>query len=118
VTARTASGNPARALLFAIALFPALACAAEPAPVAGGTNLPATGYPAHKCAAPSSKPEKPIRNDEYSVRAYNADVERYNRALTDFRDCMSAYVDNANNDIRRIQEAANKAMSDFRSVQQ
>jgi hypothetical protein len=118
MTARTAPGNPAKALLFAIALFPALACAAEPAPVASGTNLPASGYPAHKCAAPPPRPEKPFRNDEYSIRAYNADVERYNRALTDYRDCMSNYVDNANNDIRRIQEAAKKALDDFRGLPQ
>jgi len=101
-----------------VAVIPALVFAAEPLPVANGTNLPATGYPTHKCAMPPPRPEKPFRTDEYSARAYNADVERYNRALTEFRDCMSTYVDNANNDIKRIQEAAKKALDDFRSVPQ
>ncbi len=103
--------------LNAIVLLPALACAAT-AVLQGGTNLPATGYPSYKCAAPVAKPDKPFRNDEYSVRSYNTDVERYNRQLTEYRDCMSTYVDNANNDIKRIQEAAKKALDDFRSVQQ
>jgi hypothetical protein len=104
--------------LHAIVLLPALACAATAALVAGGTNLPAAGYPSYKCAAPVAKPDKPFRNDEYSVRSYNTDVERYNRQLTEYRDCMSTYVDNANNDIKRIQEAAKKALDDFRSLQQ
>jgi hypothetical protein len=104
--------------LIIAALFPAMAFTAEPLVVANGTNLPTAGYPAHKCSIPGAKPDKPFRNDEYTVRAYNAEVERYNRALTDFRDCMATYVDNANNDIKRIQDAATKAMDDFRSHQQ
>ncbi len=116
MTARSAAAWSARSALFA--MVPALALAADPAPVSNGTNLPATGYPAHKCALPPARPEKPFRNDEFSARAYNADVERYNRALTEFRDCMSTYVDNANNDIKRIQEAAKKALDDFRSLPQ
>ena len=113
---RSAAAWSARTIL--VAVIPALVFAAEPAPVANGTNLPSSGYPTHKCAMPPARPEKPFRTDEYSARAYNADVERYNRALTDFRDCMSTYVDNANNDIKRIQEAAKKALDDFRSLPQ
>jgi hypothetical protein len=116
LNARCAAAWSARSVLLAV--IPALVFAAEPAPVANGTNLPASGYPAHKCAVPGPRPDKPFRNDEFTIRAYNADVERYNRALTDFRDCMATYVDNANNDIKRIQDAANKAMTDFRSLQQ
>lgn len=101
-----------------VALLPALALAAADATVSGGSNLPATGYPSYKCSAPPSKPEKPFRNDDYSTRSYNDEVARYNRTLTDYRDCMSAYVDNANNDIRRIQDAAKKALDDFRSLPQ
>jgi hypothetical protein len=93
-----------------------VALAATMAPVEGGTNLPAPGYPDHKCSAPPYKPEKPFRNDEYSTRSYTAEVERYNRQLKDYRDCMADYVDNANNDIKRIQGAAQKALDEFRSL--
>jgi hypothetical protein len=118
VIARAPSNHAANAVLATFAIFMALASTAADAPPLNGTNLPATGYPAHKCSAPTSRPEKPFRNDEYSTRSYNTEVERYNRALTEFRDCMSNYVDNANNDIRRIQEAAKKALDDFRNFQQ
>ena len=108
----------ARTLLASIALCTALVSGAADAPATNGTNLPATGYPPYKCSTPPSRPEKPFRTDEYSTRSYNDEVARYNRALTDYRDCMSTYVDNANNDIRRIQEAAKKALDDFRSLPQ
>lgn len=105
-----------KALRVSIPLLLALASTATLAIVEDGTNLPAPGYPDHKCAAPSSNPDKPFRNDEYTVRSYNADVERYNRQMKEYGDCMADYVDNANNDIKRIQEAAKKALDEFRSL--
>ena len=42
--------------------------------------------------------------------------EGRNRQMKEFRDCMADYVDRANNDIKRIQEAAQRALDDFRKL--
>ena len=58
--------------------------------VIGGSNLGIMGYPSPSCYLYS--------RDEYSVRSYI--------------DCINEYVENANNDIKRIKEAAQDAVSD------
>jgi hypothetical protein len=103
-------------MLLSLACTCALTAAPPTTPSVGGTNLPTPGYPEHKCAAPMNQPDRPFRNDEYSTRSYTSEVERYNRQVKEFRDCMADYVDKANNDIRRIQEAAQRALDDFQKL--
>lgn len=62
--------------------------------VFGGSNLPVFGYSKPSCYLYSS-PSK-------------YDVERY-------IDCINEYVENANNDIKRIREAAEEAVNDAKS---
>lgn len=73
--------------------------------VIGGSNLGFSGYPEPSCR----KPIKPYQFvDDYEVSSYNMEVDRY-------ISCVREYVDNANNDIDRIREAAQLAISEARS---
>ncbi|MCA3562444.1 MAG: hypothetical protein IOC82_15585 [Aestuariivirga sp.] len=74
--------------------------------VFGGSNLGVLGYPKHTCSAPS----KPYDlSDEYAVNRYNSDLDYY-------IDCIKAYVENAKNDIERINESANDAIREANSL--
>jgi hypothetical protein len=65
--------------------------------VIGGSNLDFLGYPKPKCM----KPTKPFDlSNEYAVMDYNSDIKQYIQ-------CVEVYIENANNDIERIKEAAN-----------
>jgi hypothetical protein len=89
------------------AIFGAAAASTAGAVVFGGSNLGVFGYPEDRCA----KPIVPYSGaSEYAVRQYNLDVEMFNT-------CAKRYIENANADIERINEAvdklARKAKSDY-----
>lgn len=70
--------------------------------VSGGSNLGLMGYPEHTC----SKPYKPYEfNDQYELDSYRSEVQTY-------INCINEYVENANNDIERIREAAQSAIDE------
>lgn len=62
--------------------------------VIGGSNLGVFGYPEHDCVKPR-RPLPPV--DQWAADSYNRDARRY-------RDCMIEYLENAENDIKRIKE--------------
>ncbi|AGH97815.1 hypothetical protein A11S_995 [Micavibrio aeruginosavorus EPB] len=74
--------------------------------VIGGSNLGFSGYPEADCVVPY-KPYEFL--DEY-------EVERYNRNLEEYVTCIKEYLENADNDIRRIQEAAEAAIREAKSL--
>ncbi|MDA5547371.1 hypothetical protein OP862_14635 [Yersinia massiliensis] len=69
------------------------------AAVFGGSNLGFSGYPEFS----DSEPTPPYNPDEYSMRAYKGDVERYIQNAKD-------YTENASNDMKRIREAQEGAL--------
>jgi len=80
--------------------------------VLGGSNLGVYGYPSHNCSVPS-EPYKPYSfTSEYEVSSYNSSVDIYNMEIDEYIDCINTYVENANNDIQRIRDAANNAVSE------
>jgi hypothetical protein len=84
--------------------------------VIGGSNLPMFGYPAPACTKPMSKPIKPYEfSDEGAVDEYNSEVDEYNSRLSTYTSCIREYVDNANNDIKRIREKAQEAIDEANS---
>lgn len=74
--------------------------------VFGGTNLGFLGYPKHTC----SKPYKP-----YSFSG-QYEVESYTHQYENFIECIKTYVENARNDISRIRESSNDAVSEANSL--
>lgn len=69
------------------------------AAVFGGSNLSFSGYPEFNEYPPSP----PYGNDKYAWENYKREIENYaNKA--------KEYVENANNDISRIQEAKQEAI--------
>lgn len=63
--------------------------------VSGGTNFGFSGYPKPSCF----KPFRPTDiGGELAMRIYITNMELY-------RQCVTDYIENANNDIKRIREA-------------
>ncbi len=84
--------------------------------VFGGSNLGIFGYPSHRCTAPYSKPSKPYSfNSQWEIDEYNSDIDRYNSQMREYINCINEYVENAKNDIKRIKEKANEAISEANS---
>jgi len=74
--------------------------------VSGGSNLGASRYQSAYC----NKPYKPFDfTSQWEVDSYNSDAKRY-------IDCIKTYVENANSDIKRIQEKANEAINEANSL--
>lgn len=95
-----------------ILLFP---LSSTQAIVFGGSNLGIFGYSDHECTPPS-KPYKPYSfSSQYQIDAYNAEVEQYNSKMRRYRDCIIEYVENAENDIKRVVEKANEAIDQLNS---
>jgi len=68
--------------------------------VLGPSNLSMFGYPESTCL----KPFKPYNfTSQYDIDLYNIQVREYN-------DCISWYIKGCINDIKRIKEAAKKAV--------
>ena len=85
--------------------------------VYGGSNLPVFGYPSHDCSQPYSKPYKPYSfNSQWEVDQYNREVRQYNDELEEYFSCIKEYVDNANSDLKRIQDAAQDAINEANSL--
>ncbi len=85
--------------------------------VLGGSNLAIFGYADHSCNKPS-KPYKPYQfYSEFEIDNYNLSVRRYNSELDSYIDCIKEYIENSENDMRRIrekiQEAINEAQRSF-----
>ena len=53
-------------------------------------------------------------NDSDAVNSYNAKIKRFNGDLTAYNDCMHAYIDKANGDVKVIQDKANADMNQIR----
>ncbi|HDL6893856.1 TPA: hypothetical protein PXM15_000946 [Yersinia enterocolitica] len=84
-----------KAIVFSIFLLPMLSFAA----VFGGSNLGFQGYPEFS----DSPPLPPFNADEYSMNSYRMEVDRYVSKAKE-------YVENSNNDIKRINEANEEAI--------
>jgi hypothetical protein len=54
-------------------------------------------------------------SSQYEVDSYNLEAEIYNNEMRVYSDCMSEYVENAKNDLVRIKEKANEAISEASS---
>ncbi|HTT96807.1 MAG TPA: hypothetical protein VMF58_02070 [Rhizomicrobium sp.] len=94
-------------LATAAIVLPLLLSADAGAYVFGGTNFSFSGYPDPFC----TKPTKPFDlSDQFLVQQYNNDVDTYVR-------CVKEYLDNADNDRKRILEKENdliaRAKSDY-----
>jgi hypothetical protein len=77
-------------------------------------TVPATAYPDPQCTKPDLGLIKPPQlgdatDDTYNtrVRAYNFHIKEFNQASEAYRACIHAYVDNANREVKRIQDQAN-----------
>lgn len=82
--------------------------------VFGGSSLGYMGYPSNDCAKPI-KPFKPYSFDsQWEVDSYNTEVEQYNADFEAYIGCMKEYVENANNDIKRINEKIQEAIDEVR----
>jgi len=82
--------------------------------VIGGTNLGAFGYPDHSCRKPN-KPIKPYSfNSRWEVDSYNRQVDSYNFELQRYIACMKEYLENASNDMKRIEEKMEEAVAEVK----
>lgn len=80
--------------------------------VLGGTNLEFSGYPDHSCRKPN-KPIKPYSLDrQWEVDSYNRQVDLYNFERQRYITCMKEYLENAGNDIKRIEEKMEAAVAE------
>ena len=85
--------------------------------VYGGSNLPILGYPSHDCSAPYSKPHEPYSfNSQWQVDQYNSEVRAYNDELEEYFSCIREYVENAENDLKRVRDAAQEAIHEANSL--
>ena len=79
------------------------------APDAASVSLPEpSNYPEPHCTKPQLSLVRPtVFNDQSgSVGQYSAGVVKFNRDFKAYSVCMHAYIDKANMDAKRIQEAA------------
>lgn len=73
--------------------------------VYGGTNFGFSGYPDHNC----SEPYKPFTfSSDFQRQRFILEVEAY-------KSCISEYVENSTNDIKRIQEKASQSIDEYNS---
>lgn len=85
------------------------------AAVFGGSNLGFSGYNDHSCSKPM-KPYKPYSfNSQWEIDNYNMEVENYNYQWRSYISCIEEYLENANNDIKRIQEKQQEAIDEAQS---
>ncbi len=78
--------------------------------VFGGTNLGFSGYPGYD----DIKPYKPYTS--YNGRVSKSQYESYKRSVETYVDNAKQYIENGNNDIKRIQDAQKEALDDANSV--
>jgi len=100
----------------AIGTFVAGLCSGIPLALAQAP-LP-DGYPDPQCKKPQVNMVMPstderhradvrTSNDSDAVNSYNAKIKRFNGDLTAYNDCMHAYIDKANADVKIVQDQAN-----------
>lgn len=81
--------------------------------VFGGSNLGFMGYPSHNCIKPS-EPYKPYSfNSQWEIDAYNNEVDSYNSEFKQYARCIEEYIENADNDIKRVKEKAQEAIDSY-----
>lgn len=73
--------------------------------VFGGSNLGFSGYPEFS----KSKPIKPIYYDKFQHENYISEIQRYERDLKE-------YLENAKNDVQRIQESMQTAVEEYNEI--
>ena len=80
--------------------------------VFGGSNLVISVYPDHSCIKPS-KPFKPYNfQSRWEIDSYNSQVDLYNIERQLYVDCIKVYLENASNDIKRIEEKMDEAIEE------
>jgi hypothetical protein len=69
----------------------------------------AANYPDPQCQKPRVNLVKPgVWNDKSgAVDGYNLKVKAFNKEASVYNSCMHAFIDKANNDVKRIQDKAN-----------
>ncbi len=79
--------------------------------VSGGSNLGLSGYPEHSCGLKPMEPvaETYMRDPEWETEINDMQMDGYDALLSMYVDCINEYVNNANNDIKRIREAISAA---------
>lgn len=80
--------------------------------VLGGSNLGVLGYPDTSCRKPI-KPFKPYSfNSSSEIDLYNNEVDLYNMLNQQYFSCVKEYLENAGNDIKRINEKMDEAIGE------
>ena len=83
--------------------------------VFGDSNLGLMGYPEHSCLKPM-KLHKPYSfNSQWDIDNYNMQVDNYNNQWRYYVSCIEEYLERADNDIKRIQEKQQAAISEVKS---
>ena len=79
--------------------------------VSGGSNLGLSGYPEHSCGLKPMEPlaETYMRDSDWETVINDMQMDGHDTLLSMYVDCINEYVDNANNDIKRIREAISAA---------
>ncbi len=88
-----------RSALLALALV--IVSGSASAIVLGPSNFALNSYPDHRCYAPST----PYSNDQWAWDNFRRDANAY-------IDCINEYIDAGDQDIRRIREAQQDALSE------
>ena len=81
--------------------------------VYGGSNLGWSGYPDHSCSEPFYLGSPPSFTTQSEVDDWNYKVRDYNSQMKEFSTCINEYIKNGNNDMERIQEGQEGAISDW-----
>ena len=81
--------------------------------VYGGSNLGWSGYPDHSCSEPFYMSAKPSFTTQDEVDDWNYQVRDYNSQMEGFRTCINEYIEDGNNDMKRIKEGQEDAISDW-----
>lgn len=83
----------------------------------GGTNFGYRGYPDHDCSIFTTKPYRPFSfSSQWEVDQFNNELQEYLDEVQRFVECIEAYSDDANNDIKRIKEKANEAIDEANAL--
>ncbi|WP_020591253.1 hypothetical protein [Kiloniella laminariae] len=83
----------------------------------GDSNFGYNNYPSHSCNKPRTKPHKPYRiTQQIEIDQYNQQVSRYNQEIEEYFNCIDSYVEAAKNDMDRIRDKANEAISEARRL--
>ena len=96
--------------IIALLVFVAVCIFALYAYVIGGSNLSLGKYPSFS----KMKPSKPYTS--YNGTVSRSQYESYKREVEAYIDAAEDYIDNGNNDIKRIQDAQSTVVQDANKV--